>query len=118
MLVRSPASPRDLERAIDEAVEPAVREPRAAATDGATRFTPDELERIASASTDIECECPHHLVALVRQLRAFEEYSAGCEDRNEADAKVHALLHRETVRANLVLEQALRYLIDYEAIEL
>jgi DNA-binding transcriptional MerR regulator len=71
------------------------------------RFDGATLERIASSSTTIKCECPHHLVELVRSLAAFEKYSEQCENRNAADAALHVYLHEMTARARAMMEEAL-----------
>lgn len=122
--VAAPASLADIRRAIDAAMPPeafmAARGAGGPASSAAarTRFTETELDRLASVSTDIECECPHHLVSLVRYLRAFEKYSADCENRNEADATLHAFLHDETCRATQIIEHALQHLIEFEGINI
>lgn len=71
------------------------------------RFGPTELARLATASSDLQCECPHHLVDIVQNLSAFEAYSAACENRNESDARLHAELHAITAQARSMMEGAL-----------
>jgi DNA-binding transcriptional MerR regulator len=71
------------------------------------RFGPTELARLATASSDLQCECPHHLVDIVQSLSSFEAYSAACENRNESDARLHAELHALTAKARSVMEGAL-----------
>lgn len=71
------------------------------------RFGATELARLATASSDLQCECPHHLVDIVQSLSAFEAYSAACENRNESDAQLHAELHAITAQARSVMEGAL-----------
>ncbi len=128
IIVRSPASAADLRRALDDAVEKrsaATALDRALDTSAARRdpgetprFTAEELTRIGSISTSIDCECPHHLATVISNLRAFERYSADCAHRDAEDAAMHQYLYRETVRANQVIENALRQLMAYEGIEL
>ncbi len=65
------------------------------------------LQRLARVTTTVECECPHHLVDLVRNLTAFEVYSRQCRNRNEQDAALHAYLHVTTARARAMIEDAL-----------
>lgn len=81
------------------------------------RFDTKRLAHIATVSTNIRCECPHHLVDLIYGLSAFETYSTQCESRNRDDAAVHALLHAATARARALIEEALQSVIDHEGIE-
>lgn len=128
IIVRSPASAADIKRALDEAVQmwasarvldrvanAATPRDRSGETE---RFTAAELTKIGAISTSIDCECPHHLATVISNLRAFERYSAECANLNEADEAIHEYLYRETVRANQIIENALRQLMAYEDIEL
>lgn len=82
------------------------------------RFTPAQLGRLMEIQSVVDCECPNHLSQLVSSLTAFERYSAQCEDRDDADAEVHGMLHRETGRARALMEEALARLVAHEGIEL
>ena len=128
IIVRSPPSAADLQRALAEA---ANKRSSATVLDHVLdahsrrrenteppRFTAEELTRIGSISTSIDCECPHHLATVISNMRAFERYSADCANLDAADAAMHEYLYRETVRANQIIENALRHLLDYEGIEL
>ncbi len=84
----------------------------------ARRYTAEELSRIASISTTVKCECPHHLAELVFALRAFEDYSTECENASDADAALHAYLNNATGHARAILESALARIITAERIEL
>lgn len=77
----------------------------------------DELRRLARASSTVECECPQHLVDLVRSLSAFEVYSDQCKNRDEPDAALHAYLHATTARARALVEEALVRTAEIEGIE-
>ena len=80
-------------------------------------FTDDQLAKISRISTAIDCECPHHLAALLNSLNAFEEYSRNCENRNDEDAILHSYLHRSTAKARSIMEDALVVLAEAEGIE-
>jgi DNA-binding transcriptional MerR regulator len=82
------------------------------------RFNIDELLQLAEASPVIECECPRHLISLVRNLTAFEIYSANCESRSPKDAALHNYLHAQTSQARATIEHALLKLMEIEGIEL
>lgn len=76
------------------------------------------LNRLAKISTSIDCECPHHMAALLKSLNAFEEYCKMCESRNEEDIVLHSLLHTKTAQARSIMENALTILADVENIDL
>jgi len=82
------------------------------------RFTDRELAQIATASTTIRCECPHHLVDLISSLAAFEAYCDECEIRYADDAALHAYLNASTARARAIIEAALAKVVAAEGIAL
>ncbi len=81
------------------------------------RYSDDKLARIATLSTTVECECPHHLADLVLSLVSFEHYSADCVNENESDAALHRYLHATTAQARSQLETALARLVEVEGLE-
>lgn len=82
------------------------------------RFTNAHLARLSTVSSAVECECPQHLVGIITQLVAFEEYSQECEDRNDKDASIHAMLRRTTAQSRAKLEDAMARLMEAEGIVL
>lgn len=84
----------------------------------ARRFTDRELAQIATVSTTVRCECPHHLADLVSALAAFEAYSEECEIRHADDAALHAYLNASTARARSIMEGALARVVAAEQIPL
>ncbi|AET92589.1 putative transcriptional regulator, MerR family [Burkholderia sp. YI23] len=80
----------------------------------ARRFTDRQLEIFANASQTIACECPRHLVALIRQLDAFEHFSDGCVVRSSLDEQLHRHLGDVANRARLLLEDAMEFAIRSE----
>jgi hypothetical protein len=78
------------------------------------RFSQEQLVRLAGIASSVDCECPNHMAEVVQTLSAFESYSAGCEDRNEQDAALHAYLHRTTAQARALMEEALAHLVEVE----
>jgi hypothetical protein len=96
--------------------EPRMSSAPAAAPSRAARFTREQLHNLLERMTTVQCECPNHLSKLVLGLLDFEEYSRGCENRNEADREVHAMLARKTGDARLVMEEALVELLRFEQI--
>ena len=76
------------------------------------------LQRLASAKGTVECECPRHLVDIVRGLTAFEIYSEQCLNRNDDDAALHAYLHEVTAQARSMMEVALIRAAEADGIEI
>jgi DNA-binding transcriptional MerR regulator len=132
-MVQAPSDLADLVRALTVAV-PSAREPEPGApvpdlgTDNVPapeafeiarrQFNIDDLLRLAEASPVIECECPRHLISLIRSLTAFEIYSANCESRSPQDAALHQYLHAQTSQARATIEGALTRLMEIEGIDL
>jgi DNA-binding transcriptional MerR regulator len=80
----------------------------------ARRFSPQQLANLASAQSEVECECPKHLVQLVSDLSAFEVYSDRCASRDDEDAALHRYLHRTTAEARALVETALQKVAEAE----
>ena len=80
------------------------------------RYSNKQLESLSRVSTSIQCECPHHLSDLIKNLVAFEIYSAECESKNADDAAMHAYLHATTAQSRAILEDALAHIISHENI--
>ncbi|WP_316903159.1 MerR family transcriptional regulator [Ralstonia mannitolilytica] len=81
----------------------------------ARRFTDRQLDIFANASQTIACECPRHLVDLIRQLDAFERFSDGCAVRSTLDEQLHRHLGDVANRARLMLEDAMEFAIRAES---
>ena len=103
------------------AAAPAVASRRAGpAADAAAppprRFDDASLETLALASTSVQCECPRHLVELLRMLTSFERYAAACEARHPDDAALHRDLERSAGHARALLEQSLEQVARAEGL--
>lgn len=81
------------------------------------KFSPARLARLMEISSKVKCECPNHVAKIVEALASFEEYSSGCENQNQPDREMHALLARESGRARHLMEAALEALLKFERIE-
>lgn len=66
---------------------------------------------------ELNCECPSHLVAIIRQLQAFESYSRACEVDSKSDAATHALIYYQANQAKHVLERALYTVLNEKKVE-
>ena len=82
------------------------------------RLSPEVMTRVAQSSPRMRCECPHHLADLILSLRAFEEYSADCESRNDEDAELHHFLWRSAAQARSLFEDAIERVAAVEGIDL
>ena len=84
----------------------------------ARSFSNKQLAELSQISNTIKCECPKHMTELLRDLVAFEIYSAECESENKKDAALHSYLHATTAQARSMLEEALNHLLRVEGISL
>jgi MerR family transcriptional regulator, light-induced transcriptional regulator len=120
LCLQAPVSVSDIERACVTAqgVSVRAREEVRPATGGIPplQFSPDQLARIAASTTPMKCECPHHLVALINSLVAFETYSNECVNLYPQDAQIHDLLHTTTAAARSLMETGLAKVIEAEGI--
>jgi DNA-binding transcriptional MerR regulator len=112
-VTRSPLDLAQLERLCRDAIplQPLPMRPGSTPTPLETvpsrRFDDRALAQIAQASTNLYCECPHHVVELLLSLGTFERYSAECENRSPADAALHRYLQRVAGSARALFEDAL-----------
>lgn len=82
------------------------------------RFSQQQLQKLATAPTEVDCECPRHLAELVGSLSAFEIYSANCAARDDEDAALHHYLHQTTAEARARIEEALEKLAEIEGLQI
>lgn len=118
-VVRAPidlAQIESLGAAVRGAPETAAAPPVTAPS--APRFDERTLAQLAQVSTTVRCECPRHLVDLLLSLRAFERYSAECENRSPADADLHRHLGHVAGSARVLFETALVRVAQAEGIPL
>ena len=84
----------------------------------APKFTDDALTAFAGMSSTIACECPSHLAKLLIQISHFETYSSDCNNRNAADAQLHAYLQKVSGVARMLFETALEHVAIAEGLPL
>ncbi len=117
ILIRAPITFTELEQLCIASVSQRTRaEPKLSSAVPARQFTDNALSAIANASQSLACECPVHLVDLVRSLTAFETYSKECIVANPNDAKVHTYLHAASAQARSIIEQALTRVAEAEGL--
>ena len=84
----------------------------------ANRFSPAELAAISEMTSEVKCECPHHLANLITSLSAFEQYSTECENRNADDARLHQFLYLASAEARSSMEDALAKVLEFEDLQI
>jgi MerR family transcriptional regulator, light-induced transcriptional regulator len=84
----------------------------------ARQFDDASLAYLMNISTNVACECPHHVAEIVMQLVSFERYSQDCLSRSPADADLHAHLTDVAAAARSGFERALQRVIAAEGIVL
>ena len=104
--IKAPLQPHDLQLPLPP---PEDRPPAAAHS---RRFTPEALRRAAALGDRMLCECPRHLVDLITDLNAFEDYSLECQVESAADAAVHREIYDIVARARTLVEDALAIVAD------
>ncbi len=110
----------DVRRTTGRSAAPAVPSPPEWSVAGPVpprRFNRQQLGRLATTSSTLECECPQHLAQLVSNLTAFEIYSDNCANRDDDDAALHRYLHQTTARARSLVEQALEKVAKAEGLD-
>lgn len=80
-------------------------------------FDEKSLSLLAKVPNAVECECPKHIVSLVRSLAEFEEYSAGCSVESWRDASLHACVYAYTGQARWLMEKALAMVAEAHDIQ-
>lgn len=101
--VKAPLQPDDLPLADPNPAQPAT----AAPDHRERRYDAQQLRALAATADHVKCECPRHLVDLVRDLCAFEDYSLACETESPKDAALHREIYDVVARARALVEDAL-----------
>ena len=80
------------------------------------KFNREQLGKLMEITSELVCECPNHLAQIVEKLQSFELYSKDCENKNDGDRAIHAMLYRASATARLEMERALEQLVAHEKI--
>ena len=75
-------------------------------------FNRHQLAHIEQQKHLLDCECPPHIVELIRKLSAFEDYSQGCQAESEHQKRIHANIYAYAAQARHLMEKALLTVID------
>jgi DNA-binding transcriptional MerR regulator len=95
----------------ETALQPLARAP-------AARFDEATLAALGASTPSMYCECPRHVVELLRSVSAFERYSAECANRSPADSELHRYLERVAGTARTLFEEALERVARAEGLAL
>ncbi len=91
---------------------------RSAPPSAPRRWSDEVLTDFAGRSSTMACECPRHVAELLMQLSHFEAYSAECEHRSDADARIHGYLQQVAAESRAHFEAALEHVALYEGLML
>jgi DNA-binding transcriptional MerR regulator len=116
VVVRAPLDLSEIATLASLASGGTMLRPRARAP--APRFDEATLAAIGASTTSLSCECPRHVVELLRSVTAFEHYSAECTHRSPADAELHRYLEQVAGTARTLLEEALERVARAEGLPL
>ncbi len=118
VVLREPASGRELVRLVCGAPAAAAAAPMTMAAAAPRRFSDEALATLAEQPSSVACECPRHVAEIVLQLASFERYSADCLSRSPDDAALHRQLSALAGTARAQFEQALVRVMANEGISL
>lgn len=74
------------------------------------------LVEVCRAANAIACECPGYLTRLLRQVRAFRQYTTNCIDQFPADIETHHWLAGQAEAVEKILFQTLVELLQKEGL--
>lgn len=68
-------------------------------------FSDEQLLAICEFANVIACECPAHLIGLLRSVREFRSYTSDCVKTFPEDAATHQWLSQEVSHVEMMLSQ-------------
>lgn len=77
-------------------------------------FTVHELSMLMKTVPQLECECPTHLAAILRELTSFAQYSLECVNSSPKDAHLHQSVYEKVKTAQQSVLLALHDVITAE----
>jgi hypothetical protein len=84
----------------------------------AEAFTAEQMARLQEIQSAVDCECPNHVSDVIISLKGFENYSKQCENKDDADARMHEFLYRAAGHSRALMEHAMKELCRFEGIDL
>lgn len=80
------------------------------------QFSDRELQQLQQIQPDLECECPNHVAAILKQLRHFARYSLECDVQSPQQGWVHQQIFQHIRHAQQDVEAALRLIVEEEGL--
>ena len=77
-------------------------------------LTENSLKALSAYTDMIECQCPAKMIALLREVRAFRDYTHDCIARYPEDKAVHHWLESAAVNIDKLLSATLVQLARLE----
>lgn len=74
------------------------------------------LVEVCRAAEVIACECPGYIARLLRQVRAFRQYTTNCIEQFPADAETHDWLAKQAKAVEEILFQTMVELMQKEGL--
>jgi len=81
-----------------------------------TELTDETLLEICRAAQVIACECPAYLARILRQVRAFREYTTNCIEQFPADTETHKWLSSRAAEVENILFRTMVELMQKEGL--
>jgi hypothetical protein len=78
------------------------------------RLSTHALEQLSAHADMIQCECPTHLISILRQVRAFAAYTNDCIEKYPADAKTHKWLFSSAQNLDSLISSTIAQLARFE----
>lgn len=60
-------------------------------------ITQDAINEIEKLSSSVSCECPQHLIDILKQVQAFTKYQESCITEKPQDQHTHAWLKTSSI---------------------
>lgn len=119
--LKAPLDRNDLAQWLQRALSaPVARQPALFVNQQAPdrRYSDRALQAAAEMSSSIDCECPHHLAEIIKELLAFETYSSQCQSKDRAGEDLHRHIYLRTAQARAIMEELLQSVLEQEGIDL
>ena len=77
-------------------------------------FSDEQLQTICENANVIACECPTHLVDLLRKVREFRYYTTDCIELSPSEAETHSWLSERVLQIESLLSHTIAEFIQRE----
>ena len=77
-------------------------------------LTREAMIALSEKSSTLKCECPKHLIKLLKEIRLFQDYELSCMTATDKDRETHAWLHASAVNIDQMLSGTIAQLARLE----